>query len=168
MHKKKLVFDTTVLSNFFIADATALLLSRYEGRGIIVWSVYDELCAGMKKESALREVEVLLKDNRFKLITLSKKEQTFYISLIDSLGRGEAPCIAHAQYANCIVASDDKAARKVCDRHKIPYTGTVGILIASCRESQITGDAADSILRKMVRAGFYSPIRRISDVVQGP
>lgn len=53
---------------------------------------------------------------------------------------------------------------KVCDRYKIPYTGTIGILIASCRDGQLTADVADRLLEKMVNAGFYSPVQRISDV----
>ena len=48
---------------------------------------------------------------------------------------------------------------------KIPFTGTVGILKASLLDGQVTLDQADDILSKMIKAGFYSPVRSIADIV---
>jgi hypothetical protein len=155
MPAKKLVFDSTVLSNFLIADAVSLLIKRYSHRGIVSWEVYDELSAGFKKEPSLCSVDLLFKTKDFDLVTLSKKEHVFYVSLLDSMGKGEASCIA----------SDDKTARRICEIHKIPCTGTIGILIAACRDGLLVLDKADQILMTMIDAGFYSPVRKISDVV---
>ncbi len=47
----------------------------------------------------------------------------------------------------------------------IPATGTVGIFKASVEDGLITLDRADDTLRKMIAAGFYSPIRNIADIV---
>jgi hypothetical protein len=47
---------------------------------------------------------------------------------------------------------------------KIPFTGTVGILKASMLDGQISISRADEILLRMIRAGFYSPIRSISTI----
>jgi len=165
MPNKHIIFDATVLSNFLIAGATLLIKQRYLHRGVISWQVYDEISAGFRKEPTLRRIDSLLSQKSFKLITLSTKEHSFYVSLLDSLGRGEASCIAHARYSHYVVASDDKAARRICERYKIAYTGTIGILIAAYRDNQITIDKADEFLQAMIHAGFYSPVTRISDIV---
>jgi predicted nucleic acid-binding protein len=160
-----LVFDATVLSNFLLADALELLAKRYRHRGIVTWEVYDELSAGFNKSPSLRRIESLLAPRHFTLIALSKKEHGFYVSLLESLGKGEASCVAVARSSRYVVVTDDKAARWRCEIHGIRYTGTIGILLASCREGQITAAEADRFLQSMICAGFYSPVRKISDVV---
>lgn len=164
MAEKKVVFDTTVLTNFLVADAASLLKKRYQHRGVILWEVYDELSAGFRKEPALRVIDALIAQKSFDLVTLSKREHTFYISLLDSLGKGEAACIAHARYNRYVFASDDKAARRICDYYKIACTGTIGILKAAFLGNHITLDTADKFLNAMIHAGFYSPVRRISAI----
>ncbi len=47
---------------------------------------------------------------------------------------------------------------------KIPVTGTVGILKASALDGYISLAQADESLRKMIEAGFYSPVRSIVDI----
>jgi predicted nucleic acid-binding protein len=47
---------------------------------------------------------------------------------------------------------------------KIPVTGTVGILKASALDGHISLAQADESLRKMIEAGFYSPVRSIVDI----
>lgn len=165
MPVKKLVFDTTVLSNFLLADALPLLILRYQNRGVISWEVYDELTAGFRKSPAMHNIEQLMEQGTFSLVTLQKKEHSFYSTLLDALGKGEASCIALARFSCNIVASDDKAARRICDSHNISYTGTIGILISACRDGQLSLDNADKMHTKMVDEGFYSPVKRISDVV---
>ncbi|HAJ79370.1 MAG TPA: hypothetical protein DCO75_06325 [Fibrobacteres bacterium] len=164
MPDKKLIFDATVLSNFLIANAGSVLVERYACRGIISWEVYDELSAGFRKEPALRQVEKLLSEKTLSLLTLSKKEHDFYIPLLDSLGKGEASGIAIARYSGHIVATDDKAARRKCEIYKIPCTGTIGILMAACQDGQLSVDKADHFLLEMIKAGFYSPVRKISAI----
>lgn len=48
MPAKKLIFDTSVLSNFIVAEAETLLIKKYARRGVIPREVYDELSAGYK------------------------------------------------------------------------------------------------------------------------
>jgi predicted nucleic acid-binding protein len=47
----------------------------------------------------------------------------------------------------------------------ISVTGTVGILKASVMSGQISLTEADAHLNKMIKAGFYSPVRNISEIV---
>jgi len=94
------------LSNFLIANAPPLLCTRYPRRGVISWEVYDELSAGIQKRTRLtRHWSAIFGKNSFGLVTLSKKEHTFYITLLDSLGKGEASCIALARFSGNIVAN---------------------------------------------------------------
>ena len=47
----------------------------------------------------------------------------------------------------------------------VPVTATIGILKALCIDQTIASREADAILSRMVKAGFYSPMHRISDLV---
>lgn len=42
---------------------------------------------------------------------------------------------------------------------------TEGILIACCRDESLTPEKADAMLSEMIKAGYYSPVTRISDLV---
>jgi len=85
--------------------------------------------------------------------------------LIGHLGKGEASCIAAAKIRSGIVVTDDRATRKICRQLEIPVTGTVGIFKASVLSGQLSLATADTHLKEMITAGFYSPVLNISDIV---
>jgi predicted nucleic acid-binding protein len=159
------VFDTVSVGNFLQADAAGLLALRYGRRALITPQVYDELSGGMRSRPALRQIDGLLAGGRIKLITLSVSERTRYASLLATLGRGEASCIAVAGERGFTVVSDDRAARTHCAELGLRVTGTIGILKDACLEHQLSPAQADHILGTMVAAGFYSPVARISDLL---
>jgi len=164
MPEKKWVFDTVSLSNFLLSDSVFIFETRYHARGIITWQVYDEISAGMSVYPPLKSVDKLIDGKSLQLVVLTKPEQQRYLQLIGHLGKGEASCIALASVQGAIVVTDDRTARKQCTQMSILFTGTVGILKASLLDGLITLVQADEILDKMVRAGFYSPVRRIADI----
>ena len=164
MPDKKWIFDTVALSNFLLSESIFILEKRYRKRAILTWEVYDEITAGMREYPLLKDVDKLIDNNIFKLVSLSRKEHKNYLELIGHLGKGEASCIAFAHAHTAIVVTDDRTARKQCRSMKIPFTGTVGILKASKLDGQISLSQADEILLKMRNAGFYSPVRSISDI----
>jgi len=169
MPEKGWYFDTVSLCNFFLSDAESVLENRYRGQAYITGEVYDEICAGLIKYPALHKIEKFLEGKIFSPVSLSIDERRMYLSLIVCLGRGEASCIAAANQTSAaksrkIVVSDDRAARKQCHQLHIPYTGTIGILKASVSEGRISGDQADIYLDRMIRQGFYSPVRSISEI----
>ena len=125
----------------------------------------QRLSAGCADYRILKQVDKLIDDKVFRLISLSRQEHRHFQDLIGHLGKGEASCIAYAKERKAIVVTDDRTARKQCSLMKIPVTGTVGILKASVLDGQIPLDRADDILQKMISAGFYSPIRNIADIV---
>ena len=164
MPEKKWVFDTVVLSNFLLSDSIFILAERYRKRGVITWQVYDEISAGIAEYPELKQVDKLIEDKTFKLVSLSRKEHPRFLQLIGHLGKGEASCVAFAKEQTAIVVTDDRSARKQCSVMKIPVTGTVGILKASALDGDISLAQADESLRKMIEAGFYSPVRSIVDI----
>jgi predicted nucleic acid-binding protein len=164
MPDKKWVFDTVALSNFLLSESLYILEKRYRKRAIITWEVYDEITAGMQAYPQLKDIDKLIDKKIFMLISLTRKEHKNYLELIGHLGKGEASCIACARGQTAIVVTDDRTARKQCTSMKIPFTGTVGILKASMLDGQMSLSRADKILLKMRNAGFYSPVRSISDI----
>lgn len=165
MPERYRVFDTVVLSNFLLADATGILLSRYGRRGIVTWEVYDEIMAGSVSYPPLAALDRIIDKGEFCLAALSRRERRVYAGLLDRLGTGEASAIAVARGRHGVVCSDDKAARRECSALGVRFTGTIGILKAACMDSEIPIARADRILRVMVDHGFYSPVRRVSDVM---
>ena len=169
MPDKGWYFDTVSLCNFFLSDAESVLEHRYTSQAFITGEVYDEICAGLMKYPVLNKIEKFLERNIFSLVSLSINERRMYVSLIVCLGRGEASCIAAANQTGAaksrkIVVSDDRTARKQCHQLHIPYTGTIGILKASVVEGRISAEQADIYLDRMIRQGFYSPVRSISEI----
>ena len=165
MPEKRWVFDTVALSNFFLSEALFILEKRYRKCGFITWQVYDEVSAGIAEFPKLKLIDKLIKDKTFKLVALSLSQRKDFRELIGHLGKGEASCIAFARKQNATVVTDDRAARKQCSFMKIPFTGTVGILKASLLDGHLSLSRADEILHQMIKAGFYSPIRSLADIV---
>jgi len=164
MPEKKWVFDTVVLSNFLLSEASFLLEKRYRKCAFITWQVYDEVSAGIAEFPKLKHIDKLIEDKTFKLVGLSLSQRKDFRELIGHLGKGEASCIAFAKEQSATVVTDDRAARNQCSLMKIPFTGTVGILKASLLDGRLSLPRADEILTKMIDAGFYSPIRSLADI----
>jgi predicted nucleic acid-binding protein len=159
-------FDTVVLSNFALAERLDLLVTRYGARLAITNEVLDEISDGVAAgHDGLAPIQTLAADGVVKATVLNPDERKLYVKLLRALGPGEASCIAAAVTRHALVATDDRAARACCAEHKVQVTGTIGILKACCRDCALTADRADAILAAMVAHGFYSPVRRISDVL---
>ena len=92
-------------------------------------------------------------------------ERRIYRELLRSLAPGEASCIACAKVRGGTIATDDRAARHACEARDVPFTGTIGILKACARDGMLAAEAADAILESMIDAGYFSPVRRISDLL---
>jgi predicted nucleic acid-binding protein len=61
-----------------------------------------------------------------------------------------------------LFACDDRLARSEAVRLGVPLTGTVGILIKAVRNGVLDFKKANAVLKKMIAAGFYAPIKRIT------
>ncbi len=165
MPEKKWVFDTVALSNFLLSESIFILEKRYFKRGVITWEVYDEISAGIMEYQELRAINKLIDDKIFDLLSLTRAEHKHFLEMIGHLGKGEASCIAFAWEQNAFVVTDDRAARRQCLQIDVPVTGTLGILKASLLDDHLDLDQADRILSRMVKAGFFSPVRSLADIV---
>lgn len=96
---------------------------------------------------------------------MNQTERRTYIDLNRQLGKGEASCIAVAKEQGLVVVTDDRTARRCCSQMDVAVTGTIGILKASLLDGQIAANQANKILQKMISFGFYSPIRKIDDLI---
>ncbi|MEW6753193.1 MAG: hypothetical protein AB1505_19775 [Candidatus Latescibacterota bacterium] len=143
-----LFFDTVSISNFALACRLDLIAARYAGRAHLTTEVLDEIAEGVAHGySALLQVEPLIQAGALQATVLSAAERALYGRLLPGLGPGEASAVACARLRAGIAVTDDRAARACCAEHEVAFTGTIGILEA------------------MVRHGFYSPVRRISDLL---
>lgn len=156
-------FDSVTLSNFALADGIRVLADRYQRRGFVTTQVIDELTrgtvAGYRSLSACLD---LVDKGILRAVTLDRAERNTYRQLVVHLGEGEAGTIAAARSRHGVVVSDDHAARRTCADLDVPVTGTIGILRAAVQNSDLSVADANGLLARMIAAGFYSPVDRIT------
>jgi predicted nucleic acid-binding protein len=166
-NSRPLFADTVTLSNFLGVEEWPFLVLRYGRRLSITPEVFTELAAaGLAERFPL---ETLLRAVQAGEVTYGASAN---IAAVDrtrafrrSLGSGEASCLAHATLSGGVVATDDRAARRVCREEGIPVTGTIGILVAGVRDRTLSLPEAEQIHVRMTLNGFYSPVARIEDAV---
>jgi len=160
-----LYFDTVTLSNFALTDSLPLLVSRYGRRLHITPEVLDEVLDGIVAGySTLSVIEAAVNTGKFRLAgPLTLAERQIYRELLRILAPGEAACIACAKGRGGVVATDDRVARNCCLERGFRFTGTLGILKACCVDGTLSPEAADTLLLAMIKAGYHSPVHRISD-----
>jgi len=162
---KKIVFDSVSICNFLLTGSTALLKKAYKKRMIIPWQVYDEVCAGYSSFPALQLLDTLVEKKIVVVTSLNASEHALYVSFLGSLGKGEAAGIAICANRHFILVSDDKAARMHAKSLDIKITGTIGILKRFCETKILLPEQADTPLAEMIQLGFYSPVKKISDIL---
>ena len=160
-------FDTVTLSNFALARRLDLLVARYGRRVQVTGEVFEELLDGVIGGHALlADVEAAVRGGHFSLaVPLGPSGIVFYKVLLRTLAPGEASCVAQAKARGGRVVTDDRAARSRCVEQGVPFTGTIGILKASCLDGTLKAEEADAVLQAMIRAGYHSPVRCISGLV---
>ena len=166
--KRDYVLDTVTLSNFALAGRLELLVLRYGRRVRITPEVLDEVSDGaIAGYSALNAIEkaVAAADFSHAGSPASTAERAIYRELLRILAPGEASCIAYAKTHGAVVVTDDRTARECCGERGVTFIGTIGILKACCLDGTLSAEDADATLQAMIDAGFYSPVRRISDLV---
>lgn len=164
--KRLWIFDSVTISNFALVGRLDVVQTRYAHQLALTTQVIDEICRGVT--SGHHNLEPILdqvNNGGFRLVAMTNKERNTFRTLSNTLGQGEASTIAAALHRGATVVTDDRAARQAARDLGLPLTGTIGILIAGVKDSTLTATFADSILGSMVAAGFYSPVKRISDVL---
>lgn len=160
-------FDTVTLSNFALAGRLDLLIRRYGHRALITPEVLDEVSDGVVAGfTDLHTIEAAVAAGRLTgAASLAAGERVLYRELLETLSPGEASCIASARARGGIVVTDDRAARARCEERGLAITGTIGILLACTRDGTLSAAEGDATLQAMIDTGYYSPVRRLSDVL---
>jgi predicted nucleic acid-binding protein len=155
-------FDSVALSNFAFSDGLDVLTTRYRQQGFVATQVVDELTRGVASGYVqLAGCLQLVDKGILRVMSLDKDERIIFGQLVAHLGQGEAGTIAMASHRQGIVVTDDLAVRRTCTDLGILVTGTIGILLASVRDRQLTRAAANELFRKKIEAGFHSPVAEI-------
>jgi len=155
------LIDATVLSN--LAAVKRLDLLKLLGDELYLASaVYEEIQKGLEEGyEFLAEVDKALDEEIFRLTTLEGEDEwRLYRAMPDKVHRGEAMSLAAiALHRKWGFLTDDRAARRYADRLKVPYSGTLGILLLAIRKGVLPLEKADELLRQMVdRAKYRSPV----------
>jgi predicted nucleic acid-binding protein len=161
----EVIFDNCVLSNFALSDSFAIIKRLYSTKSYITDFVYAENTKGiLRGYRGLTLIREAVKEGWLKEISIkTNKDRELFENLSVSLGFGEASSIAIAKAEGFIFACDDRAARKEAEVLGIRLTGTIGILLKAVKKKMISQSEADEILRKMIKAGFYSPLKSVKE-----
>ena len=159
-----IIFDTMVISNFAKAGQLGLLRKMYPANACCSGFVVAEVLRGFRQgHTDLEPLVQLLSNGWPRQDDLSTPaERQLYARISVSLGDGESSCLALAARRGYVFACDDRLARCEAVSLGIPLTGTVGILIKAARVGAIDLKKANAVLKRMIAAGFYAPVARIT------
>jgi predicted nucleic acid-binding protein len=127
-----IVSNTTPISNFLHLNRTDILRLMFEKIHIPA-AVRYEIDASFSDN---RQWQQCLKDEFF--VILKVKSPAFFYQILGQLHKGEAEalCICMENKADlCLL--DDKDARFFAKQHRIPITGTLGILVQAKKKGLI-------------------------------
>ena len=160
-----IIFDTNVVSNFVLAGRLGLLRELYPDNACCTGFVVSEVLNGVRLgHLGLEPLSHAIASGWPRQEDLATSaERQLYALISMSLGDGESSCLALAAHRGYVFACDDRLARNEAARLGVPLTGTVGILIKAVRTGAIELKEANAILRKMVKAGFYAPVKRVTE-----
>ena len=154
---KLVILDNTVLSNFALVQRIDLVTAIWQNCATTL-DAWNEFMAGVTlKRLPARTWKGL------HVVELSPKEIEFQHHL-PSLGRGEGTCLAVAYNCKAILATDDQKARRVGLHWGLDITGTLGLLLFAIRIDYIDLATANTLLQKMIAAGYHSPVEDLGEI----
>jgi len=156
------VLDTTVLSNFASTDSIGWVVELLE-RPIVVSAVRDELERGVEAGHHYLEEAIEAIGNDIELVE-PEEYPPFHKAELD-VGERESMAVALAQEG--VLATDDLAAREAAGSHKLPITGSIGLLVLGIERDLIDVETADRWLTTWrAQRSYHSPIERISEAFE--
>jgi predicted nucleic acid-binding protein len=155
------VIDNTLLSNFAHVQQPRLLAAAFH-QPMTVRPVMDELQVGVQI-GRIPAVDWTW----LEIVELDDQERMVAYVLTQTLGQGEAACIALAQVRGCIVLTDDRDARRVAQQAGLRVSGTLGALMNLVRSSVLSLTEGDELLQVMKRNGYRCPVASLSELSTG-
>jgi predicted nucleic acid-binding protein len=98
---------------------------------------------------------------------LTDEERVMAEHLNQTLGRGEAACIALAKSRQWIILTDDRDARRAAREAGLIVSGTLGALMNLVRGKALSLAEADEFLATMKRRGYRCPVNSLSELDTG-
>ena len=154
------LLDNTVMSKFAAIERPDLLRTAF-GSGLATsQQAFDELQAGMRQDKLPN-----LDWSWLPVWTLEESESTHYDRFLARLNAGEAACLAIALTRRCRILTDDRDARELAHRLKIPLSGTLGVLVRLIDIGSLSLAEADALLAQMIAKGYRSPITSLQRLI---
>ena len=153
------VVDTTVLSNFAKTNSMDVLGKILGETALTTPQVVEEFMVGVNR-GRYPPVEIPIP-----ITELTPEEERLYRLLRAKLGKGESSCIAVAKHRGLILLSDDYDARKKARLLGVKVSGTIGLLVLGVKKGILTLEEGNELLEKMIEKGFYSPVKRLEEVM---
>ncbi|GAA4565648.1 hypothetical protein GCM10023176_14240 [Micromonospora coerulea] len=159
--KPTLVFDTTVLNHFALADRLDVLASMVIGRPCATTPVVlDELRSGVQQHPALSSA---LELDWMQVIALDQPAElqcfAVWVRRIGAGARdmGEATVFAAADIHGGIAITDDRDATRVGRAHGLSVHGTIWLLAGGCGAGKLTEIDAGAIIDALRQTGHRLP-----------
>lgn len=152
------VIDNTLLSNFAHIQQPQLLEAAFD-QPVTVHAVMDELAIGVQT-ARIPSVDW----SWLPIIELTDEERAMTERLNETLGRGEAACIALATSRQWIVLTDDRDARRAAREAGIIVSGTLGASTNLVWGGALSLTEADDFLAIMKRSGYRCALNSLSEL----
>lgn len=152
------VVDNTVLSNFAHVEKPTLLRAAFD-KLVVSRAVMGEL-AEDERLGRVPSVDW----NWLSIIELTAEEQLQADKFGQTLGRGEAECIALAQSRKWMVLTDDRDARQTARTADVVVSGTLGALMNLVHAGTLSIADSDRLLAQMKQHGYRCPIDSLAEL----
>lgn len=154
------LLDNTVLSNFTAvkrSDLVHLVLGEDAATSDIAWA---ELQKGIDIGKLPPEDWSWLP-----ILSCAEDEEPLFSLMAQRLNAGEASCLAIAATRGYRVFTDDRDARELAARWRIPVSGTLGLLLRLVDLRILSLDEGNILLSRMIAAGYRSPIASLHELL---
>lgn len=153
------LLDNTVLSNFTTverSDLVHLALGEDAATSDMAWT---ELQAGIHISKLPPEDWSWLP-----ILSCTEGEEPLLYLMAQRLNAGEASCLAIAATRGYRVFTDDRDARELAAKWRIPVSGTLGLLLRLVDLRILSLDEANTLLARMIAAGYRSPTASLHEL----
>ncbi len=160
------IVNNTVLSNFSLINRLDLL-KNLSKKVYLTSEVYKEVNEGIEcgYDFQLRTRHEIDKQEWLFIIDIENPEFEIFFELSKELHLGESSCLAIAKNRKWTFFTDDGDARYYAEKLNVELSGTIGILASSIRKKLITLDEGEDYLQTMIKNGYRSPIKHLSDIL---
>lgn len=146
------LLDTDVISNFHKAGELRWLIRLWKGKFVVAAEVLREIVQWPTQGKRVKEIlDEAIRDGILSTVYIERGEFDLYTSLRERLGSGEAASIAIAAHRGHAVATDDRAARKLCRKQNpaVQVYSTEDFLELAAANGHLTPEKAQQIWRRM-------------------